>query len=442
MKAYFDHSATTPVDDKVLKAMLPYFSQKFGNASSIHGFGQEAIAGVDKAREQAAGFLNCSPEEIIFTSGATESNNLAIKGVVRALRLRSGLALKEKSKQKSHIITSLIEHDAVLEPCLELEKEGVEVTYLPVKPNGVVDVEKFKKAIKDNTVLVSIMYVNSEVGSVQPIREIGKIIKKINDKKLRDWQKLPTHKRTNRPESIYFHTDATQAVNFFNCDVKWNYIDMLSMSGHKIYGSKGVGALYKKKEVPMAALQRGGHHENNLRSGTLNVAGIVGLGAALDIKTLKHPRRSLIGGAGKNVKTNLNSSQWIKSEENLRIAKLRDLLVSEIKKNIPDVILNTDRENSTPAHAHFSFLGVEGESILIALDLEGVAVSTGSACASGSLKASHVLLAMGIKKEIAHNSIRFTLGKGNTEAEIRQTVKKLIPIVKKLRKMNPIYKNA
>lgn len=415
---YLDHSATTPVDDKVLKAMKPYFSQNFGNASSIHSFGQAAVAGADIAREQLADFFNCVPEEIVFTSGATESNNLAIKGVMQAL--------KKNSKQKLHVITSVIEHDAVLEPCMELEKEGVEITHLPVKKNGVVDVEKFKKTIRPNTVLVSVMHINSEVGAIQPIREIGKIIKKINDKKLNEWKKARTRDRGPRPEPIYFHTDATQAVNFFNCDVAWNYVDMLSMSAHKIYGPKGVGALYKKKQVPMAALQRGGHHETDLRSGTLNVSGIVGLGSAVEI----------LGGRGKK-----GEPSPTQQKINKKVSKLRDLLVKEIQDKIPDVILNTDRKNSTPSHAHFSFLGVEGESILIALDLGGVAVSTGSACASGSLKASHVLLAMGINKEIAHNSIRFTLGKNNTEGEIKQVIKKIIPIIKKLRKMNPLYKS-
>ncbi|MFA4834111.1 MAG: cysteine desulfurase family protein [Patescibacteria group bacterium] len=408
MKIYFDHSATTPVDKKVLKEMMPYFGEKFGNPSSIHGFGQAAMAGVDKAREQVAKFLNCEPGEIIFTSGATESDNLALRGVIKVL--------KSQGVKNPHIITSLIEHDAVLQPCLEMEKEGVEITFLPVKSNGVVDLEKLRKAIKDNTVLVSVMYVNSEVGSIQPIREIGKIIEKINEKKLNDWKNIRTKDRAEKPQPIYFHTDATQALNFLPGNTKYLHVDLLSLSGHKIYGPKGVGALFVKNGVPMKAIQLGGHHEKNLRSGTLNVPGIVGLGAAV----------SLLGE--KTVKNN-----------NAKIARLRDMLVDGIMKNIPNVILNTNRENSTPAHAHFSFLGVEGESILIALDLEEIAVSTGSACASGSLKASHVLLAMGIKKEIAHNSIRFSLGRDNTEEEIKGVIKILPPIIKKLRGMNPDY---
>ena len=419
-KIYFDHSATTPVDKKVLKAMLPYFSDCFGNASSIHSFGQDALTGVDKARQKVADFLHCDSDEIIFTSGATESDNLAIKGVINTL-LKQG-----KKYQDMHVITSLVEHDAVLEPFMELEKNGAEVTYLPVKKNGAVDIKKFKESIKDNTVLISIMWVNSEVGSIMPIRAIGKAVKKINDKRLNDWKKTRPKERGGKPEPIIFHTDATQALNFINCDVKWNYIDLLSMSGHKIYGPKGAGVLYRRQNIPLLALQTGGHHENNFRSGTLNVSGIVGLGAAVSL-------------LGKGEKGEASKEQ---NKNNKKIAAVRDYLVSEIQKNIPDVTLNTDKENSTPSHAHFSFLGVEGESILMSLDLEGIAVSTGSACASGSLKASHVLIAMGIKVEVAHNSIRFTLGKNNTKEEVGKTVKVLAPVIKRLRKMNPIYKKV
>lgn len=412
---YLDHSATTPVDKRVLKEMLPYFEKNFGNASSIHTPGQIAMAGVDKARERVASFLNCKTSEVIFTSGATESNNLVIKGLIGYLM--------DRGLKNPHIITSSIEHDAVLAPCKELEKKGVEVTYLPVKSNGVVDLEKLKDTIKDNTVLVSIMYVNNEVGSVQPVREIGKIIKKINDKKLNDWKKIGGKKNGEAPQMIYFHTDATQAPSFFNCDVEWNYVDMLSMSGHKIYGPKGVGALYLKSGIKLKPIQLGGHQEKNIRSGTLNVPGIVGLGKAVSLVNKKDIKNS----------TCVN---WL--GENKKIAKLRDVLVDGLEKNIPNIVLNTDRENSTPNHAHFSFVGAEGESILISLDLAGIAVSTGSACASGSLEPSHVLLAMGIKKEIAHHSIRFTLGKNTTIEEIKKTIKILPPIIEKLRKMSPV----
>ena len=404
-KIYLDHSATTPMDKKVLDAMMPYFNEKYGNPSSIHTFGQEALAGVDKAREQVAKFLNCTSDEIIFTSGATESDNLAIKGVIKALR--------EQGITKPHVITSLIEHDAIIEPCMALEKQGIEVTHLQVKPNGIVDIEKFRKAIKDNTALVSVMYVNSEVGSIQPVRKIGKIIKKINGSHLNEWKKCRTKNRGDKPQPIYFHIDATQAVNFMNCDIKRLHCDLLSLSGHKIYGPKGVGVLFVKSGTLLKAVQLGGHHERNLRSGTLNVPGIVGLGTAIKL-------------AGKE-----------REKNNQKIAKLRNMLVDEVMKNIPNVILNTDRVNATPSHAHFSFLGVEGESILIALDLEGIAVSTGSACAAKDLKASHILLAMGIKQEVVHNSIRFTLGKGTTEAEIKKVINVLPPIIERLRKMSP-----
>lgn len=403
-RIYLDHSATTPVDKKALKEMLPYFQNKFGNPSSIHSFGQEALAGVDKARQQLADFLNCEANEIVFTSGATESDNLAVRGVISAL--------KKRGVKNPHIITSLIEHDAILEPCMALEKEGIEVTYLPVGKNCVIDIEKLKLAVKDNTVLVSIMYVNSEIGSIQPIREIGKIIEKINKEKYKEWERK---KIKEKSLPIYFHTDATQALNFCNCNTKHLHVDLLSLSSHKIYGPKGCGALFAKTGTPLSALQLGGHHERNLRSGTLNTSGIVGLGSAISQLTEKEIKKN-----------------------NKKIAALRDKLVEGIIKNIPDAILNTDRKNAVPAHAHFSFLGVEGESILIALDLEGIAVSTGSACASGSLKASHVLLAMGIKPEVAHGSIRFSLGKHTKEAEIKKAIQVLPPVVRRLRKMSPV----
>jgi len=408
-RIYLDHSASTPVNLAVLKAMKPFFSHVYGNPSSVHTFGQLAAAGVERARDQAAKFLNSSPDEVIFTSGSTEANNLAIKGIIDALK-------RQNSNKKIHVITSVIEHDSVLEPFAELERSGVEVTHLPVNAKGVVSLLDLKKAIKDSTALVSIMYVNSEVGSIEPIKEIGKLIRKLNERKLRDWQKTNAKERGEKPTPIYFHTDATQAVNFLNCDVKTNFLDALSLSGHKIYGPKGVGLLYLKKGTPIVAQQTGGHHELNKRSGTLNVPGIVGLGAAL---------------------AQLKPSTIKKA--NKKIAAARALLVSGLIRTIPDIILNTDINNATPAHAHFSFLGVEGESILIALDLASVAVSTGSACASNSLKTSHVLVAMGIPVEVAHNSIRFTLGKNTTTAEIKTVIKILPPLIKKLRKISTEY---
>lgn len=393
---YLDHSATTPVDKTVLKAMSPYFSKIYGNSSSLHSFGQKALAAVIKARENVANILNCQASEIIFTSGATESDNLAILGEVNALK-------KSNQDNNLHVITSAIEHPAVLETFRQLETNGVEVTYLPVEKNGIVNLEIFKKVVKDNTVFVSIMYVNSEVGNIQPIREIGKIIEKINKQRIKQKNK----------NKIYFHTDAVQALNFLNCDVKYLHVDLLSLSGHKIYGPKGVGALFVKNGTPINGIQLGGHHEKNLRSGTLNVSGIVGLSAAIKL-------------LAKN-----------QAKNNKKIAKLRDEFIALIKRKVPKIIINTDLKNATPAHANISFAGAEGESILIALDLEGIAVSTGSACASASLKASPVLLAMGIKDEIAHSTVRFTFGKNNTKKELKTVLKVLPPLIKRLRQMAP-----
>ncbi|MDD4272066.1 MAG: cysteine desulfurase family protein [Patescibacteria group bacterium] len=395
-RIYFDHSATTPVDKAVLKAMMPYFSKIYGNPSSLHNFGQAALAAVNQAREKTAEFLNCEPSEVIFTSGATEADNLAIFGVVGALE-------KNGYGEKPHIITSAIEHPAVLEPFHQLEIRGFGVTYLPVEKNGVINLKTFRKAIKDNTVFVSIMYVNSEVGSIQPIKAMGEIIKEVN---------LARAKSDNK-NKIYFHTDAVQALNFLNCDVKYLGVDLLSLSGHKIYGPKGVGALFIKRGTPTRGVQLGGHHEKNLRSGTLNVAGIVGLGAAIKI-------------CAKDKKKN-----------NKKIIQLRDKFIAEVKRLIPKVIINTDIKNATPSHANISFIGAEGEAILVALDLEGVAVSTGSACASASLKASPVLTAMGIPDEIAHSTIRFTFGKDNNAMEIKTALKILPPLIEKFRRMAP-----
>ncbi len=394
---YLDHSATTPVEASVIDAMLPFFSKNFGNPSSVHQFGQTAVMATDNAREQAANFFGAQPEEIIFTSGATEANNLAIIGVIKALQ--------KKGINNPHIITSRVEHPSVLEHCkmLETEAKGPSITYLKVNKNGIIDTEEFKKSIRDNTVLVSIMSANSEVGSIQPIREIGKIIKKINERKEKDWKNANLKTRGQRPQPIYFHTDATQIINFahvFNVD--WNYIDLLSFSGHKIYGPKGVGALYARTGVPISPAQIGGGQEQGRRSGTLNTTGIVGLGAAINLLKEKEIEKN-----------------------NKHISKLRNMLVSGIKTNISSAILNTDIDNSIPSIANFSFPGFDGETIMIALDLEGIAVSTGSACGAGKLKASHVLLSMGIDKEMSQRSIRFSLGKNNTEDEIKKVLEVL-----------------
>lgn len=407
---YFDHSATTPVDQDVLKAMLPYFSTDFGNPSSIHSFGQVAMKGVEKAKMQAADFLKSQPDEVVFTSGATEANNLALYGAIKALE-------KKLPGQKLHVITSVIEHDSVLEPVAFLQKNGIEATHVSVDHRGVIKLDELKAAIKDNTVLVSLMYVNSEVGSIQPIKEVGKIIKKINDERQKAWFNTKPAERPAKPQPILFHTDATQAVNFLSCNVDELKVDLLSLSAHKIYGPKGVGLLYVRTGTPLIAQQLGGHHQLNRRSGTLNSTGFVGLGASL-----------------------AKITPAAQARQNKSIASVRDYLVKQILKNIPDVVLNTDTAVSTPAHAHFSFLGVEGESLLMALDLAGIAVSTGSACASNSLKASHVIVAMGIKVEVAHSSIRFSLGKHSKKSEIDELIKVLPAIVDRLRKFNPLYK--
>jgi len=384
--AYFDHSATTPVDSRVLKEMLPYFQEKFGNASSIHSLGRISELAVEKARQRVARALHCDPLEIIFTSGSTESNNLVFKGLIASL----------KTKNKIHIIVSSVEHDSVLEPCADLERQGVAITYLPVKKNGMVDINDLKKSLRKETILVSIMTANNEVGIIQPIEEIGKLLAK-------------------QKQKIFFHTDATQALNALECDVSKMKVDFLSLSGHKIYGPKGVGALFIKKGSPLKAVQLGGHQENNLRSGTRNVPGIVGLGKAIELAKKE------------------------RLKNNKKIIKLRNFLVKNILEKIPGTVLNTDLSRSLPSHAHFSFLGVEGEAILLDLDFNKIAVSTGSACSSKSLEPSETLIAMGISPETAHGSIRFSLGKNNTQKEVEKVIKVLPKIVAKFRKINPLY---
>ncbi len=404
-KIYLDHSATTPLDAQVLKKMQPYLTDVFGNASSAHSFGQEAMKGIDWVREQLAKLFDCKFKEIIFTSGATESNNLVLAGVLSAFN--------KKQSKKYHIITSKIEHPAILEPCQELAKEGlIEVSYVGVDKKGLVAVEDVKKEIKDNTILVSIMYVNNETGVIQPIKEIGRMIEKIN--KDRNKKQEIGNKRIDPYSKIYFHTDAVQAVNY--CEMRADYLkaDLITISGHKIYGPKGIGALYVREGTPIRSIIFGGHQEYNIRPGTYNVAGIVGLGAAVELVN--------------------NQSPII----NNQIKKLRDKLIEGLKKKIPKIQINGDMEKRVPANANISFLNAEGESMLLMLDLEGIAVSTGSACASGSLEPSHVLRAMGIPPEICHASLRFTLGKGTTEKEIDRVIEVLPGIIERLRKMSPI----
>jgi len=392
-KIYLDYAATTPVDPDVLKAMMPYFKEKYGNASSLHSFGQEVMAAVDLARKKVTDFLGCLTKEVIFTSGATESDNLAIRGLI------SSLAKKDK---KPHIITTAIEHPAVLETCQHLEKVGVFVTYLPVTSKSLVTVESVERAIKPETALVTIMYVNNEIGTIQPIAEIGQMLKIVNQERIK--KDLP---------KIYFHTDAVQALNYCNCDINFLGVDLLSLSGHKIYGPKGVGALYVRSGTPISPIQYGGHHEQGIRSGTLNTPGIVGLGKAIEL-VKKEQKKGFV-----------------------KMKKLRDRLINGIKKGIARVNFNGDLEKRTPNNVNFSFYGIEGESLMLMLDLAGISVSTASACASGSLKPSHVLIAMNNNPEMAHGSLRFTMGKNTTEEDIEAVLKVLPKMVKKLRKMSP-----
>jgi cysteine desulfurase len=399
-KIYLDYAATTPVDEAVFEAMKPYFCEKYGNASSAHFFGREARRAVEGSRQQVADFLGCEPKKIIFTSCATESNNLAIKGLVKKIKetLRQAQGIKDF---KPHIITTNIEHHCVLHTCESLEKDGLaEVTYLPVNQEGIVEVESVEKAIKDNTILVSVMYANNEIGTIQPIQEIGKVIKKINESKVQ-----------NLISKIYFHVDAVQAINYLDCSVEKLGVDLLSLSAHKFYGPKGVGALYVRKGTPIARIQDGGEQEFKLRAGTLNVSGIVGLGEA--ISRIK------------------NQESRIK-----KILELRDKLVDGVLEKIPNSKLNGSREKRLPNNANFSFPGAEGEAILLALDMEGVAVSTGSACASENLNPSHVLTALGLGPEEAHSSIRMTLGKYTTESDVDYVLEILPKGVERLRKIS------
>ncbi len=394
-RVYLDYSATTPVDRKVLKAMMPFFSEKFGNPLTIHKFGSEASDAIKEARDAVTNFLNCQDKEVIFTSGATESNNFAIKGVLRDYY--------SKEKKIPHIITSVIEHNSILDTCIKLEKEKrIEVTYIPVNSEGIVKVEAIQKAIKKNTIFISVMQVNNEIGTIQPIKEVGRIVGAENEKRA---------KKNNR--EIIFHTDATQGINYLNIDVNKLGVHLLSFSGHKIYAPKGVGVLYRKIGTPIKSLFDGGGHEGGLRAGTHNVPGIVGLGEAA--KLLK----------GQDVR--------IKNRE---IKKLRDYLVKRVLKEIPNSYLNGSKIHRSPSNANFRFDDVEGESLILSLDMEGVAAGTGSACSSGALEPSHVLMALGLKHEQAHGSLRLSLGKYTTKKQIDYTINVLIREIIRLRKIS------
>jgi len=390
-KTYLDYAATTPLDPEIFEAMKPYFSEKYGNASSVHQFGQEAQQGVIKARHQVADFLGCEAEEIIFTSGATEGNNTAIKGIGGSKKIAQELG------DKPHIIISKIEHECILSSSERLEHEGVvEVTFLPVSRDGLVDLEELRAKIKPNTVLISVMYVNNEIGTIQPIEEIGRLLKEINK---------------DRKNRIYFHTDAAQAINYLDCDVQKLGVDLMTLSAHKIYGPKGVGALFVRKGTPLARFMDGGEQEFKLRAGTHNSPGIVGLGAAIE--------------KSKNQKAKIKETE-----------RLRDKFIEGVLSSISHAFLNGSREQRVANNANFRFEGVEGESIVVALDLEGIGVSTGSACAARSLSPSHVLLALGLNHLETHSSVRFSLGRYTTEKEIDRVLEVLPRVIEKLRNIS------
>lgn len=403
---YLDYAASAPVKPEVKLAVEPYLAQKFGNPSSIHFKGREARKAVDNARQKLAKFLNCQTQEIIFTSGGTEADNLAIKGVIQSTINNQQSAIKTP-----HVITSKIEHHAVLHTCQWLrDTNQAEVTFLEVDKNGLTDVEKVKKAIKPNTILISLMYANNEVGTIQPIREIGKIIEKENK------NRFTKNLKPKSLKPILFHTDAVQAAGYLNCDTKYLHVDLLSLSGHKLGAPKGIGALFIKKGTPLEPLFHGGSHEYEMRAGTENVPGIVALGKAIELV------------------------QKNQSMEANRVKILRDYLEKQIFNKIPDVGLNGHQAQRLPHISNLNFKYVEGESILINLDLKGVAATTGSACTSGSLEPSHVIMAMDQDPLRAHGSIRFSLGWATTKKDLDYVIKVLPPIIKKLRKISPFGK--
>ena len=384
MKVYLDHAATTALEERALEKMIPYMTQKFGNASSLHSFGREATTAVDDARERIASLLGCASGEIYFTSGGTESDNWALFGVVSAC-----------IKDKKHIVTTAIEHPAVLSTCKELEKRGVEVTYIGVDESGIVKTEDVIRAVRDDTVLISVMYANNEIGTIQPISEIGRFC---------------------REKGIYFHTDAVQAIGSVKIDVQKDNVDLLSFSSHKFYGPKGIGVLYVRKGVSIDKLIFGGEQERNKRAGTTNTPGIVGTAEALSLAYSE---------AEKN---------------NAFVRSLRDRFIERVEREIPCCRLNGDITDRLPGNANFCFDHVPAESVLMALDRKGIAVSSGSACSSGSLEPSHVLTAIGKTPEEARSSVRFSFGKDNTYEEVDYVADVLKETVEKIRNWTPLYK--
>jgi cysteine desulfurase len=385
---YMDNHATTPVDPRVLEAMLPYFMEKFGNsASRNHSFGWAGEEGVETAREQIAKLIGATTKEVIFTSGATESDNLAIKGVAEMYR-----------EKGNHIITAVTEHKAVLDTCKRLEKHGYRVTYMPVQKDGLIDLDDLKRAMDDKTILVSIMYANNEIGVIQPVTEIGKLC---------------------HEKGVIFHTDATQAVGKVPIDVNKQNIDLASISGHKMYGPKGVGALYVRRKNPrvqVSAIIDGGGHERGMRSGTLNVPGIVGLGKACAI------------------------AQEDMATESRKLSALRDRMRDRIMGKLDEVYINGSMEHRLPGSLNISFAYVEGESLLMGIN--DIAVSSGSACTSATLEPSYVLKALGAGDDLAHSSIRFGIGRFNTEAEVDYVADRVIETVERLRELSPLYEMA
>ncbi len=371
---YFDHAATTSVKEEVLKAMLPYFSVEYGNPSSIYSIGRRNRRAVEDARQKVARAINAKPQEIYFTGCGSESDNLAIKGIANSLKTKG-----------NHIITSKIEHHAVLNTCATLEKEGFYITYLNVDENGLINLEELKNAINEKTILISIMTANNEIGTIEPIKEIGQISKE---------------------HDIYFHTDSVQAIGNMRIDVQSMNIDSLSMSAHKFYGPKGVGALYVREGVPFTKMQDGGHQEKDKRAGTENVAGIVGLGKAIEI-------------AYQNI-----------DEYNEKLTELREYYISQVEKRIPNIKLNGHRTNRLPGNVNISFKDVDGGELLLKLDEKGICASTGSACNSGSAEPSHVLTAIGLKPEYLEGSLRITFGEDNTKEDVDYLVDNLENAVK------------
>ena len=385
-RIYMDNAATTPVNPQVLEAMLPYFTQIYGNASSIHQTGREAAKAIAESRRQVAAAIGAKPEEIYFTAGGSESDNWAIKGTAFARKAKG-----------NHIITTQIEHHAVLHTCEWLQKQGFEVTYLPVDEGGLVSPADVEKAITDKTILITIMAANNEIGTIEPIAEIGKIA---------------------RAHNIPFHTDAVQALGAIPVNVNDWQVDMLSLSGHKFHGPKGIGALYVRKGMRLDTLLQGGAQERGLRAGTENLAGIVGLGKAITLAVENLPEKAA------------------------KLSKLRDRLMDGILQKIPDVRANGSREHRLPGNVNVSVKYIEGEALLLRLDLAGIAASSGSACTSGSLDPSHVLLAIGLPHEIAHGSLRLSLSEGSTQEEVDEVLRVLPDIVETLRYMSPLFATA